>query len=77
MKRIIAASGDEDTQLQDAISNLKDDFDYAVDGLERLSRQGANGRNDAMMIAENISQLINQQIADIASKVTETDQGGE
>lgn len=70
MKRIIAAAEGGEDQLNDTISNLKDDFDYAIDGLERLARQGANGRNDALMIGEDLSASLQSIINQIADNVS-------
>ena len=53
------------------IDALKDDFDYIISGLERLQRQGANGSNDALMIAENLSSDLQSTITQIASNIEE------
>ena len=38
-----AAEGETmDDRLDQALSDLKDDFDYAISGLEKLGRDGAN-----------------------------------
>lgn len=67
-RRIYAAEG-EDSQVSDMISDLKDDFDFILSGLERLERQGANGKNDAMMIGENLNLSLQQHVNDLASKL--------
>lgn len=70
MKRRIIAATDGDSKLQDMISNLKDDFDYIVSGLETMERAGANSSNDALMIAEDIKSQFDGTISDIASKLS-------
>lgn len=69
MKRRIIAASETDDRFDEAVSNLKDDFDYILSGLDRLTRQGANGRNDALMIAENFSEDLQAAIDAIASKI--------
>ena len=71
-RRIFSASeSGSDDRFDEAISELKDDFDYIISGLERLDRQGANGSNDALMIAENISSNLQSHIDEIANHVGE------
>lgn len=65
---IMGASEGSEDKLGDAISYLKEDFDYILSGLEHLQRQGANGQNDALMIAENISSQLSNCINEIAAK---------
>lgn len=74
MKRIVrnitAASGEDvNEQLEAQISTLKEDFDYILDGLDRLGRTGANSSNDARAIAETIQNSLNNYIQEIADKV--------
>ena len=73
MKRVInaASEGGSEDKLTEAIDALKDDFDYIISGLERLQRQGANGSNDALMIAENLSSDLQATINQIASNIEE------
>lgn len=40
MKKIIVASSNPDSVLDDKINNIKADFDYIIDGLDKLSRMG-------------------------------------
>nr|DAK99576.1 MAG TPA: hypothetical protein [Caudoviricetes sp.] len=72
LKRITAASEDKMSEaLDNQIDSLKDDFDYAIDGLSKLSRMGVNSSNDAMAIAENFHNALQTVINDIANKVVE------
>lgn len=50
MKRYIrAASSDSDSVLDEKLDDIKADFDYAMDGLDKLSRIGLE--KDALRIA--------------------------
>lgn len=70
MKRRIIAANEGDSKLQDMISDLKDDFDYIISGLETMERAGANSGNDALMIAEDIKSQFDDNISNIASKLS-------
>lgn len=67
---ITAADAGENEALDNAISSLKDDFDYAVSGLEKLGRDGANASNQALAIAETLNSNIQAAIDQIANSVT-------
>lgn len=70
-RSIKAAEGETvDDRLDQALSDLKDDFDYAISGLEKLGRDGANASNDALAIAETLSNSIQATIDQIASAVS-------
>ena len=73
MKRIrrnITASEDTvNEQLESQLDTLKQDFDYILDGLDRLGRTGANSANAAQMIAETLQTSLNSCIQDMADKV--------
>ena len=72
LRRITAASEDKMSEaLDNQIASLKDDFDYAIDGLNKLGRMGVNASNDAMAIAENFHNALQTVINDIANKVVE------
>lgn len=69
-KPIEAADENTDTRLDDALSDLKDDFDYAISGLEKLGRDGANASNSALAIAETLSNNIQATLDQIAGAVS-------
>lgn len=72
MKRVItAAEASSENKLDDAIGNLEADFEYIISGLEKLSRSGVNASNDALAIAENISNALKSFTSDIADKISE------
>lgn len=69
MKRIISAATEEkDTRLDDALSILKDDFDYCIAGMEKL---GADGKiEDALSVTDELNNGINNIINKIAKLVS-------
>ena len=70
LRRSITAADDTVNEaLDNAISTLKDDFDYAISGLEKLGRNGANAGNQAMAIAETLSNDIQSTLDQIANFV--------
>lgn len=53
MKRYIrAASSDSDSVLDEKLDDIKADFDYAMDGLDKLNRIGLE--KDALRIADEL-----------------------
>lgn len=53
MKRYIrATSSDSDSVLDEKLDDIKADFDYAMDGLDKLSRIGLE--KDALRIADEL-----------------------
>lgn len=69
MKRIIAAAAEEkDTRLDDALSILKDDFDYCMSGIEKLGSDGKT--EDALSIADELNNGIGGIIRKIAKLVS-------
>ena len=68
-KPIQAANDAIDEKLAAALSELEDDFDYAIAGIEKLGRSGANQSNDAMMICEDLQSAVQQIIDSIADKL--------
>lgn len=71
IKRIVAAASEDpiNEHLESQIDTLKDDFDYILDGLDRLGRTGVNSSNDASAIAEKLQESLNNYIQEIADKV--------
>ena len=69
MKRRIIAATEGDSKLQDMISDLKDDFDYILSGIERLDRTGSSG--EALTLAEDMSSQFRMLVSDIADKIAE------
>ena len=74
MKRMllsITSSTELDENLSDAIDELKSNFDYAVDGLEKLARNSKEDTNKANQILLQLTESVetaNKQIAGTISK---------
>ncbi|MCM1226407.1 MAG: hypothetical protein NC320_03150 [Clostridium sp.] len=56
MKRYIHAASDSDSVLDDKIDDIEADFDYIIDGLEKLTRMGFE--KDAVRIADELSEAL-------------------
>lgn len=72
MKRIrrpITAAAEDDSKLVIMMDQLKDDFAYAVAGLEKLDRTGATESNEGLVIAEALSDAIQDAISKISDNM--------
>ena len=65
-KKIVASSESEDTRIKDLSSDLKDDFDYILDGIDMLDRNGRinEGIDVCTAISDSLQTYV-RQIADI------------
>ena len=64
MKRIIAAAdAEKDTRFEDGYDALDDDFQYLLEGLEKLDRD--NSTLEALEIIEEVSRSVNAAIAKV------------
>lgn len=68
---IRAAEGDKDNGLDDVMSNVSDDFDYLMSGIEKLVRSGPNAAQAAAALLENIQSSLDSFISQVADAVTE------
>ena len=68
-RRIFSASDSENDRLDEFLDVLKSDFDYIVEGLDKLGRSGVNSGNDALAIAESLQSSLQDTINEIAQKV--------
>ena len=68
-RRIFSASDSENDRLDEFLDVLKSDFDYIVEGLDKLGRNGVNSGNDALAIAERLQSSLQDIINEIAQKV--------
>lgn len=69
----INAADDADVDvLEDAMKDLKDDFDFLVAGLEKLQRSGGEDYNTAVEIARSFSDRIQETIAEISERFGES-----
>lgn len=68
--KTITAATEIDEGVENVIDELKANFDYAVDGIYKLARNGKEGSNKAnqiaLQLAENVENA-NKQIADSIS----------
>jgi hypothetical protein len=69
MKIRIVGATDIDDRLKDMIDNLKADFDYIVDGLDKLSRSGNSAMNESISIGQSLQDDLDRCINEIADKV--------
>ncbi len=68
-RRIFSASDSENDRLDEFLDVLKSDFDYILEGLDKLGRSGVNSGNDALAIAERLQSNLQDTINEIAQKV--------
>jgi len=57
--------------FEEAVSNLEADFDYVVDGLEKLSRDGGEGQSQALQLVLEMSSAVKSVTDKIASAITQ------
>jgi len=72
MKRIrrpITAAAEDDSKLVMMMDQLKDDFDYVLAGLEKLDRTGATESNEGLVIAEALSDALQDAISKISDNM--------
>lgn len=58
-KMSVNAASSTDTPLDDNITDLKADFDYVLDGLEKLGRMGSDKSKGALSISLELSDMLN------------------
>ena len=69
MKRYILSAEDIDENLDSSIDELKDNFDYAIDGSYKLARDGKEGTNKATQITLQLAEYVQNANEDIASSI--------
>lgn len=74
MRIITAAETEKDTRFEDGFNALKDDFDYLLDGLDKLDRD--NATLEALEVIGEVSRSINGAISQV-SKVLQSAGGNE
>lgn len=57
--------------FDEAMDNLQDDFDYLLDGLEKMVRDGGDGQSQALQIVLEASQAVNSIIDKVANNVAQ------
>lgn len=66
MKRYVKSASGTDSPLDDNIGDLKADFDYIIDGLEKLGRMGSDRSKEALSISLELSGML----SDITSEIS-------
>ena len=72
MKRYIRSAEQQVTaedRLNDAMSLLKDDFAFVMDGISKISADGDTGR--ALELVQGLSEMINASIEEMAETIAE------
>lgn len=57
--------------FEEAIGNLEENFDYVVQGLEKLSRDGGEGQSQALQLVLECNSAIESITQKIAAVITE------
>lgn len=69
-RRVIRAAEDvEDTRVKDLMDALKDDFDYALEGFDKMARDGQV--SEALNIMTALHQALNEAIQESASQISQ------
>ena len=66
MKRYLRAASDQESPLDDNIGDLKADFDYIIEGLEKLGRMGSDKSKEALSVSLELSGML----SDITSEIS-------
>lgn len=70
MKRYVKAAEDKTSEaLETTIDNLNDDFDYILDGFDKLARMGKESQDVAMQLALQLSGSLQETVKQIAAKL--------
>lgn len=67
MKRYVYAASDSDSVLEEKMDGIKADFDYAMDGLDKLSRMGLE--KSALAIAEELHNSLLSIVESISDEI--------
>lgn len=67
MKRLIIAASEPDSALDEKLDDIKADFDYAVDGLDKLNRMGLE--KAAITIAEELHNSLLAAVESISDAI--------
>ena len=68
---ITTAESTEASELvQDRLKSIKDDFDYIVDGVDKLSRQGQSA-SDTLKILDKLEFNLSEITSEIAKYIVE------
>ena len=68
-KPVLAASADRSDGYNEAQDTLQGNFDYAMDGFEKLAREGKEGEHEAMQLMLELNSAVESIIQSIASTI--------
>lgn len=66
----IEAKTDLDENLQLQIDDVKDNFDYAIDGIVKISKESKDGLNKANQIILKLAEAVESQNKEIADTIS-------
>lgn len=66
----IEAKTDLDENLQLQIDDVKDNFDYAIDGIVKISKESKDGLNKANQIILKLAEAVESQNKEIAGAIS-------
>lgn len=70
MKRYVKAAEDKTAEaLETSLDNLNEDFDYILDGFDKLARMGKESQDVAMQLALQLSGSLQETVKQIAAKL--------
>lgn len=69
MKKIILAADDRSDSYLDAMDQMKADFDYAVEGIEKLARDSKEGERKAIGLMADVTSYVNKAISEISNSI--------
>ena len=64
---VSAENASQEDRLKELLDGIRDDFDYAIDGLYMLSRNGVQDTDTAVSIAHELQSQISDIIQRVAS----------
>lgn len=71
MKPVLAATDERSDGYTEASDNLQANFDYAMDGFDKLARDGKEGEQTAIQLMIELNNAVDSIIGSIASNVAE------
>lgn len=66
----IEAKTDLDENLQLQIDDVQDNFDYAIDGIVKISKESKDGLNKANQIILKLAEAVESQNKEIADAIS-------